>query len=156
MAGQGHAGQLLMPRRLSGRWLGLVLALPVLVLVLGLALLSRPTAIPGARSTLVYEGTAVEGVAPDFRLVNQRGDAVALSDFRNHVVALTFLDPECTDVCPLTALDFQRVNQALGNDAAHVVFLAVNANVATNSAAAMAMHWLSVSIVRQLRQRLPL
>jgi cytochrome oxidase Cu insertion factor (SCO1/SenC/PrrC family) len=76
-----------------------------------------------------YAGTSLDGTAPDFRLTDHRGDTVALSDFRGRTVALAFLDPRCTDVCPLMALHFQHVRESLGASAAsEVVFLAVNTN----------------------------
>jgi cytochrome oxidase Cu insertion factor (SCO1/SenC/PrrC family) len=53
---------------------------------------------------------------------------VALSDFRGKVVVLAFLDPECTDVCPLTALHLGLAHAALGGDAGRVAFLTVNVN----------------------------
>lgn len=81
-----------------------------------------------------YQGTALGGEAvADFRLVNQRGEPVALSEFRGKAVALAFLAPECTDVCPLTALHFRLASEALGDRAGKVVFLAVNANAERNS-----------------------
>ena len=40
--------------------------------------------------------------APDFRLVNQFGQAMSLSQFRGKVILLGFEDSECTTVCPLT------------------------------------------------------
>jgi cytochrome oxidase Cu insertion factor (SCO1/SenC/PrrC family) len=50
-----------------------------------------------------YEGTELSGKAPDFRLMDQHGDLVSLSDFKGKVVVLTFFDSQCQDVCPLTA-----------------------------------------------------
>lgn len=50
-----------------------------------------------------YEGARLDGPAPEFRLTDQNGAAVSLSDFRGKVVVLSVLDPECTDVCPIYA-----------------------------------------------------
>ena len=80
-----------------------------------------------------YEGTPLDGPAPDFRLVDQSGVSLALSDFRGQVVVLAFLDPKCTDSCPLTANEFRLTHRALGADAARVAFLAVNVNPTANS-----------------------
>jgi cytochrome oxidase Cu insertion factor (SCO1/SenC/PrrC family) len=102
------------------------------LLALGLAVFSRSVARP-TESTIAYEGTQLEGLAPDFRLVDHRGNSVALSDFRGKVVVLTFLDPECTDVCPLTANQFRLTADALGEDAVRVAFLVVNVNPKANS-----------------------
>ncbi len=41
--------------------------------------------------------------APDFTLRDQRGASVSLSSFHGRVVALTFLDTQCTNLCPLQA-----------------------------------------------------
>jgi hypothetical protein len=40
--------------------------------------------------------------APDFRLVNQFGQRMSLSQFRGKVVILAFTDAECTTICPLS------------------------------------------------------
>jgi cytochrome oxidase Cu insertion factor (SCO1/SenC/PrrC family) len=60
--------------------------------------------------------------------VDQQGTSLALSDFRGKVVVLAFLDPVCTDVCPLTAFHLRQAHQALGAAASGVAFLAVNVN----------------------------
>lgn len=85
-----------------------------------------------------YQGTELDGPAPDFRLTDQRGASVSLSDFQGQVVALAFLDPNCTDVCPLTAYHFRRSHQSLGEDASKAAFLAVNVNPRANSVAEIA------------------
>ena len=48
-------------------------------------------------------GSSLGGTpAPDFRLRNQFGQPMSLSQFRGKVVMLAFEDSECTTVCPLT------------------------------------------------------
>lgn len=85
-----------------------------------------------------YEGTLLEGAAPDFQLIDQNGRAVALSDFRGQVVVLAFLDSQCQEVCPLTAVHLRTAYDALGDgqvtavDPQSVVFLGVNVNVEAN------------------------
>lgn len=100
---------------------------------------------PGTSSTtenaplgFTYEGTKLDGLAPDFRLVDQNGATMALADFRGKVVALAFLDTACTDVCPLTANQFRLTAEALGKNASRVVLLAVNVNPKRNSVADVA------------------
>jgi protein SCO1/2 len=64
--------------------------------------------------------------APDFTLIDQRGQTVRLSDFRGKAVVLTFIYTHCPDVCPLIAENLRVVNELLpaeGRD--DVVFLAV-------------------------------
>lgn len=90
---------------------------------------SRPAAFQGSPSS--YEGTRLdrlEGLAPGFRLLDQNGASVSLADFRGKVVVLTLLDPDCTDLCPIEAYQYRLAYQALGQDAARVAFLALNAN----------------------------
>ena len=84
-------------------------------------------------SSKVYEGTALDGPAADFRLVDQNGVTLALSDFRGQVVVLTFLDSQCQDVCPLTAVHLRTASQMLGDEAASVIFIGINVNVEANT-----------------------
>ena len=83
-----------------------------------------------------YQGTELDGIAPDFRLTDQNGTFVGLSDFRGKVVVLTFMDSKCKDTCPLTAADFRKAYRHLGADeTSQVVFLGVNVNVQANTTA---------------------
>jgi len=81
-----------------------------------------------------YTGTELNGAAPDFTLTDQNGETVSLSSFEGNVVVLTFLDPNCTDICPLTTLYFARAQAKLGDDLSdRIVYLAVNVNAESNS-----------------------
>jgi protein SCO1/2 len=114
---------------LTKNWLITVIGiLTTLILLPACSASSSPTAYAD-----VYEGTEMDGIAPDFRLTNQHGQTIALSDFRGKVVALTFMDSHCEDTCPLTAVELRRVSQALGDDANAVVFIGVNVNVEANA-----------------------
>jgi cytochrome oxidase Cu insertion factor (SCO1/SenC/PrrC family) len=123
------------------RWLFLAAPLVGLVvlglLVAWLSFFNRSEATH-TKATIAYEGTRLEGLAPDFQLVDQRGTSVALSDFRRKVVALAFLDPKCTDACPVTANEFRLTSEALGRNATRVAFLVVNVNPTANSVADVA------------------
>lgn len=67
------------------------------------------------------------GPAPDFTLTDGRTAApLALSSLRGKVVVLSFLYTRCPDICPLTAEHFRVTQDALGEDADDVVFLAVS------------------------------
>jgi cytochrome oxidase Cu insertion factor (SCO1/SenC/PrrC family) len=66
--------------------------------------------------------------APDFRLVNQFGQPMALSQFRGKVVILAFTDSECTTVCPLTTVSMVEAKQLLGAAGEHVQLLGIDAN----------------------------
>jgi cytochrome oxidase Cu insertion factor (SCO1/SenC/PrrC family) len=79
-------------------------------------------------SSTVYQGTKLEGPAPDFRLVDHQGAHVALSDFRGKVVVLAFMDSRCDETCPLTAYELRTAYNSLGNNQEDVVFLGANVN----------------------------
>jgi protein SCO1/2 len=91
------------------------------------------TALNSVISEDIYEGTQIDGAAPDFQLIDQNGQTLTLADFQGQVVVLTFLDSRCQDTCPLTAADLRRTHQALGDAAHSVVFLGVNVNVNANT-----------------------
>ena len=80
-----------------------------------------------------YEGTPLQGQAADFQLVDHQGAMVRLSEFRGKAVALTFMDSQCQEVCPLTAVHLRTAAQELGSEAGSVVFLGVNVNAEANS-----------------------
>ncbi len=72
--------------------------------------------------------TAVNGPAPNFSLVDQRGETVSLSDLRGKTLLLTFLDPVCTTDCPLIAQEFRQVDSEPGINPHKVVLVAIVAN----------------------------
>ena len=83
-----------------------------------------------------YGGTELDGIAPDFRLIDQNDSDLSLSDFRGKVVVLTFMDSKCKDTCPITGAHFRKAYKQLNqNEASQVVFLGVNVNVKTNAVA---------------------
>src|SRR5579875_2420393 len=73
--------------------------------------------------------------APDFRLVNQFGRPMTLSQFRGKVVLLAFEDSQCTTVCPLTTTEMAEAKQLLGTAGDQVQLLGVDANPAATSVA---------------------
>lgn len=131
------------------RWIllaiGLVSGLAIslaLALALSRAIRGGEPADPTGSQT--YTGMALDGPAPDFQLVDQRGEPVQLSDFRGRIVVLSFLDPRCDNVCPLTVQHLRQAQQALSKEADGVVFLAVNANpraTALHDVAEATRHW---------------
>jgi len=66
--------------------------------------------------------------APDFRLDNQFGQPMSLSQFRGKVIILAFTDSQCTTVCPLTTASMLQARQLLGAAGTNVQLLGVNAN----------------------------
>ena len=75
-----------------------------------------------------FQGTALDSpdIAPPFRLVNQFGDSVGLSDMAGKVVVLTFLYTSCPDICPLTTETLRRAHLLLGNDSSQIEMVAVS------------------------------
>ncbi|HVC00467.1 MAG TPA: SCO family protein [Candidatus Dormibacteraeota bacterium] len=67
--------------------------------------------------------------APGFELLDQQGRPTSLSQFRGKVVVLTFIDPYCTQICPLTTQSMLQALRLLGPAAAaNVQLLGINAN----------------------------
>jgi cytochrome oxidase Cu insertion factor (SCO1/SenC/PrrC family) len=73
--------------------------------------------------------------APDFRLTNQFGQPMSLSQFRGKVVMLSFEDSECTTVCPLTTQSMLEAKQLLGPAGEKVQLLGIDANPDATSVA---------------------
>jgi cytochrome oxidase Cu insertion factor (SCO1/SenC/PrrC family) len=73
--------------------------------------------------------------APDFRLMNQFGQPMSLSQFRGQVVMLSFEDSQCTTVCPLTTQSMLEAKQLLGAAGEKVQLLGVDANPDATSVA---------------------
>ena len=112
---------------------GITLALFALLIV---ACSSGPSSLAGDPGA--YEGTLLGAPAADFRLTDQDGARLTLSEFRGKVIVLTFMDSQCQDICPLTASHLRAAYRTLGDDARLVVLLGVNVNVAANTEADVA------------------
>jgi cytochrome oxidase Cu insertion factor (SCO1/SenC/PrrC family) len=79
----------------------------------------NPNLDPGAR---------LSAVAPGFTLTDQFGKRVSLRSLRGKVVVLSFNDPECTTICPLTTTALLHARELLGPAASQVALLGVGAN----------------------------
>lgn len=92
----------------------------------------RPAGLPANVSTSLADKMQLSPVparlAPGFTLTDQAGHQVSLASERGKVVVLTFMDPHCTDVCPIISREFIDAYRDLGSAASRVVFLAVNVN----------------------------
>ncbi len=92
----------------------------------------RPSGIPGNISTSLanlMQLSPVPGVrAPGFTLTDQRGHTMSLASLRGKVVVLEFMDPHCTDICPIVSQEFVDAYHKLGARAGQVVFAAINVN----------------------------
>lgn len=127
--------------RLASRLSVIILALLVVVFVLllqspqGMSQLLR-SFIPGANLP-VLQGTDLGSTpAPDFRLSDQFGKPISLSQFKGKPVILTFLYTHCKDICPLTAEKLHMVMQDLGPDAQRVAVVAVSTDPKGDTTAA--------------------
>jgi cytochrome oxidase Cu insertion factor (SCO1/SenC/PrrC family) len=97
-------------------------------------LVSHPS--PSLMGGVVMKANSV--VAPDFTLHDQRGASVSVTGLRGRVIALTFLDTQCLNLCPLQASLLGTVQTDLGSHASFsVVVVSVRpeadtpANIAT-------------------------
>lgn len=66
--------------------------------------------------------------APDFVLRDQQGRLTSLEQFRGKAVVLTFIDPHCTTICPLTTEGMVDALRLLGPAASQVQLLGIDAN----------------------------
>ena len=88
-----------------------------------------PGGMQAAANPALDTGSSLGGQpAPDFRLVNQFGQRMALSQFRGKVVVLAFVDSKCTNICPLTTASMVEAKQLLGAAGSQVQLLGVDAN----------------------------
>ena len=92
----------------------------------------RPSGIPASVSLPTINLMGLSPVparaAPGFRLTDQKGRTLTLSSLHGKVVVLNFMDPHCTDICPLVSQEFVDAQHDLGKAAGQVVFAAVNVN----------------------------
>jgi len=129
--------------RLASRFSVITLALLVVIVV---ALWGLRTNNPAAGASPSTNQSGLQGTdlgstpAPDFRLTDQLGKQVSLSQFRGEPIVLTFMYTRCPDVCPLTAEKLHQVQLLLGKSAAHVVMLAVSIDPKGDTRAA-ALHF---------------
>jgi cytochrome oxidase Cu insertion factor (SCO1/SenC/PrrC family) len=125
-------------------WLVVVAAVTgTLIGVLLPRLLIRPPAAT-LGGGLVIKARSVP--APDFQLRDQRGATVSLADLRGRVIALTFLDTQCLNLCPLQASLLGTVQADLGPRSSFtvvVVSVRPEADTPSNIAAFAATHGLA-------------
>ncbi|HEU5391310.1 MAG TPA: SCO family protein [Streptosporangiaceae bacterium] len=92
----------------------------------------RPSGIPASITDsqvgLMELSPLPDRSAPGFTLTDQDGRILPLSGFRGKVVVLEFMDPHCTDICPIVSAEFVDAYRDLGRLAGQVVFAAVNVN----------------------------
>jgi cytochrome oxidase Cu insertion factor (SCO1/SenC/PrrC family) len=86
-----------------------------------------PHADPLIARSIAGAPRPVNRPAPDFDLVSQSGQPVSLASLRGTVTLLTFLDPRCTDDCPV-ATELKEASALLGSSARHVRLVAIAAS----------------------------
>ncbi len=87
-----------------------------------------PASVPLSRINLMELSPVPARPAPGFTLTDQDGQVLPLSAFRGKAVVLEFMDPHCTDICPIVSAEFIDAYHDLGKLASKVVFAAVNVN----------------------------
>jgi cytochrome oxidase Cu insertion factor (SCO1/SenC/PrrC family) len=123
-------------RRLHWTILGLALAIGVGIgAVIAVAGSSTQPATPVADTQTpamanpnLDPGARLNAAAPDFTLTDQFGKRVSLRSLRGKVVVLSFNDPKCTTICPLTTTALLHAKQLLGPAASQVALVGVGAN----------------------------
>jgi len=102
----------------------------------------RPEGVPSNLSNYVVNLMQLSPVphrqAPDFTFSDQHGKTVSLHSLRGKNVVLNFMDPHCTDICPIVSQELIDANHLLGPLAKNTVFLAINVNQYHRSVASVA------------------
>ena len=121
-----------MSRRLHWTVLGIALAIGVAI---GIAIsVARSTTTvadtqtPTIANPLLDRGAHLNAPAPDFTLTDQFGKRFSLRSLHGKVVVLSFNDPECTTICPLTTTALLQAKKLLGPAASQVALVGVAAN----------------------------
>jgi cytochrome oxidase Cu insertion factor (SCO1/SenC/PrrC family) len=97
-----------------------------------------PAIIPTPLVDLMQLSATPKVAAPNFDLVDQAGRTFSLASFRGRSVILQFMDPHCTDICPIVSQEYVDAYRDLGRSASKAVFIAVNVNPYVRTTAAMA------------------
>src|SRR5450755_1392482 len=87
-----------------------------------------PASVPTSLANLMLLSPVPVHSAPNFTLVDQTGHTLSFSSFKGKAVVLEFMDPHCTDICPIVSQEFVDAYRDLGKAASRVVFVAVNVN----------------------------
>lgn len=133
-------------------WVSLSLLAALLLLALlaarivspHLAATAGPTPLPsGLRADIVLPPKSMP--APDFTLQDQDGKPVSVSALRGQVLAITFLDSHCKQLCPLAGDQLGQAQRMLG-PAAKLSLLVVSVAPSTDTpdserAFAATHHW---------------
>jgi len=134
----------------------------VLAAAVALAGCSSASSQPSAMSSMSSASSAAEAnpnldlgsslgdkKAADFTLTNQFGQQMSLSQFRGKVVVLSFMDAECTDVCPLESASMVLAKELLGKAGDAVQLLSIDANPDANKVSDVMSYSRAHSMVNQ-------
>lgn len=123
------------------RWLWVAAVLAAAVVGTGAGLLAfeihRPAAQPAAAAGVTPPPATFQAGkrrAPDFRLVDENGRRLTLSQFRGRPVIVTFIDPLCRNYCPLEAQQLNALVHRLPAGSRPAI-VAVSVNVDGNARA---------------------
>ena len=109
-------------------------ALPLAVALVGLFLLRDAEATPAYRGSRPPEGIK----ATDFALRSYTGREVRMAGLRDRVVALTFLDAQCEESCPVIAATAPRALALLdAEDRKRVALVAITTDPGEDTPAAV-------------------
>ena len=86
------------------------------------------SASPAKANPLLDPGVRLSAVAPGFALTDQFDKRVSLRSLRGKVVVLSFNDPKCTTICPLTTTALLHAKKLLGPAASRVELIGIGAN----------------------------
>jgi len=132
------------PDRMQKVMVAMFIATSVLVIMAGTVWGVRLFTKAHSQTPAKQVNTAIGGFplkgrpAPDFKLTNQFNQPVSLSSLRGREVVLSFIDPRCTTICPLTAEILYNAKTQLGlASSKQIVLVAVNTNTAATSVAAV-------------------
>jgi protein SCO1/2 len=88
---------------------------------------AEPLSVSSANPQL-DPGVRLSAVAPGFMLTDQFDKRVSLRSLRGKVVVLSFNDPKCTTICPLTTTALLHAKKLLGPAGSSVELIGVGAN----------------------------
>jgi protein SCO1 len=107
------------------------IAVVVGALVAALALPAAVLLARGGEEADFRGSRPAEGLTlPPFELRDDQGRLVRSTDLRGKALAVTFLDTECTDACPIIAAQVSQAIRALGDDRSRVEALAITVDPA--------------------------
>src|SRR5215217_391606 len=112
------------------------LILVVAALLAALAAVAGLLLTRGGESADFRGSTAPEGFAlPRFALQDDDGLVLRSSDLGGKAVAVTFLDAQCTEACPVIAAQVGQAVRALGDERSEVEALAISVDPAGDTPA---------------------